>query len=64
MAAAGDRCPVCGNPLRTTPDVIDELVQSVIDEGGSVDHVVAETPLREHLTAATLRFPLPPLPTD
>jgi peptide chain release factor subunit 1 len=64
MAAAGDRCPVCGNPLRTTPDVIDELVQSVIDEGGSVEHVVAETPLREHLTAATLRFPLPPLPTD
>jgi peptide subunit release factor 1 (eRF1) len=62
MATAGDRCPICGNPLRRTPDVIDELVQAVIDEGGSVEHVVAETRLRDHLSAATLRFPLPPLP--
>ncbi|GAA1270112.1 hypothetical protein GCM10009609_36490 [Pseudonocardia aurantiaca] len=62
MATAGDRCPICGNPLRRTPDVIDELVQAVIDEGGSIEHVVAETRLREHLCAATLRFPLPPLP--
>jgi hypothetical protein len=62
MAIEGDRCPICGNPLRRTPDVIDELVQSVIDEGGSVEHVVVETPLREQLTAARLRFPLPPLP--
>jgi peptide subunit release factor 1 (eRF1) len=62
MATASDRCPICGNPLRRTPDVIDELVQAVIDEGGSVEHVVAETRLRDHLCAATLRFPLPPLP--
>jgi peptide chain release factor subunit 1 len=62
MATAGDRCPICGHPLRRTPDVIDELVQAVIDEGGSVEHVVAETRLRDHLCAATLRFPLPPLP--
>lgn len=45
--------------LRRTPDVVDELVQAVIDEGGSVEHVAAETPVREHVAAATLRFPLP-----
>jgi hypothetical protein len=62
LAVEGDRCPVCGRVLRRTPDVVDELVQAVIDEGGSVEHVAAETPLREHVTAATLRFPLPPHP--
>jgi hypothetical protein len=40
--------------------VIDELVQAVIDESGSIEHVEADTPLREHTLAAALRFPLPP----
>jgi hypothetical protein len=62
LAVEGDRCPVCGRDLRRTPDVLDELVQAVIDQGGSVEHVAAETPLREHVTAATLCFPLPPRP--
>ena len=62
LAVEGDRCPLCGRVLRRTPDVIDELVQAVIDEGGSVEHVAADTPLREHVAAATLRFPVPPPP--
>lgn len=57
-----DRCPVCGRELRRTPDVVDELVQAVIDQGGSVEHVAAETPLRVQVTAATLRFRPPPHP--
>ena len=60
LAASGDICPVCGNPTRRTPDVIDELVAVVIDEGGSVRHVEADTKLSEYLVAAELRFPLPP----
>jgi peptide chain release factor subunit 1 len=60
LAAAGDICPVCGNPTRRTPDVIDELVAIVIDDGGSVRHVEADTKLSEYLVAAELRFPLPP----
>jgi hypothetical protein len=48
--------------LRRTPDVLDELVQAVVDDGGGVEHVAADTPLRDHLTAASLRFPLPPHP--
>jgi peptide chain release factor subunit 1 len=62
LAVEGDRCPVCRRELRRTPDVVDELVQAVIDEGGSVEHVAADTPLREHVTAATLRFRPPPHP--
>jgi peptide chain release factor subunit 1 len=37
-------------------------VQAVINEGGSVQHVQADTELKEHLVAASLRFPLPPDP--
>jgi peptide chain release factor subunit 1 len=39
--------------------VIDELVEVVIDEGGTVEHVRADTPLQEHRVAASLRYPLP-----
>ena len=60
LAASGDICPVCGNPTRRTPDVIDELVAVVIDEGGSARHVEGDTKLSEYLVAAELRFPLPP----
>jgi peptide subunit release factor 1 (eRF1) len=63
LALDGDTCPICGKPTRHTPDVIDELVQTVIDEGGSIEHVEGDTPLREHAVAATLRFPLPPANT-
>jgi hypothetical protein len=62
FATSGDACRLCGRPTRTTPDVIDELVEAVIDEGGSIQHVRADTELRAHLTAAWLRFALPPEP--
>ena len=64
LTVEGEKCPICGRALRRTPDVLDELVQSVIDEGGGVEHVTADTALREHVTAAMLRFPLPPHPTS
>lgn len=62
LALEGDTCPVCGEQTRRAPDVVDELVQVVIDEGGSIEHISAETDLRQHVLAADLRFPLPPLP--
>lgn len=62
LGLSGDVCPFCGEGVRRTPDVIDELVASVIEEGGSVTHVEARTPLRDQVAAATLRFPLPPEP--
>jgi peptide chain release factor subunit 1 len=62
LGSSGETCPVCGKPVRQTPDILDELVQVVIDESGSIEHVAADTELKYHLVAAELRFPLPPEP--
>ncbi len=60
LARSGDICPFCGNPTRSAPDVIDELAEAVITEGGSVRHVSSDRRLAGPLVAASLRFPLPP----
>jgi peptide chain release factor subunit 1 len=59
LALTGECCPVCGAETRQTPDVINELTEAVIEEGGSVSHVRAETELAERLAACALRFELP-----
>jgi hypothetical protein len=59
FAASGQSCPVCGAEMRRTPDVINELTETVIDEGGSVCQVRAETELSQQLLACSLRFELP-----
>lgn len=61
LGTTADACPLCGRPTRSTPGVIDELVEAVIDEGGSIQYVQADTILRDRLTAAWLRFGLPPI---
>jgi peptide subunit release factor 1 (eRF1) len=62
LALSGETCPLCGEPTRPTGDVIDDLVEAVIDDGGSVEHVATDTDLRTHVAGALLRFPLPPEP--
>jgi peptide chain release factor subunit 1 len=63
LGLAGARCPLCGRRTRQVPDVVDELVEAVIEEGGAVAHIGADdTPLHDHGTAAALRFVLPPRP--
>jgi hypothetical protein len=62
LGESAQTCPVCGNQTRHVPDVIDELVTAVIEDGGAIKHVKAETALADHLVAARLRFPLPPRP--
>ena len=62
LATAGEACPLCGMRTRRTPDVIDELVEAVMAAGGSIEHVLADTTLKQHMVAASLRFPLPPVP--
>ncbi|MCW2719310.1 hypothetical protein [Pseudonocardia sp.] len=62
MGLGGTECPVCGRPVRAAADIVDEMVESVIDGGGSVTQVKVETDLRGHLAGATLHFPLPPEP--
>jgi peptide chain release factor subunit 1 len=54
-----DDCPVCGEPTRKTPDVIDEMATAALDTGGRVEHVYADTPLDRYVVAARLRFPVP-----
>jgi peptide subunit release factor 1 (eRF1) len=36
LAVSGDVCPLCGSATRRTPDVIDELVQVLVNEGGDL----------------------------
>jgi Bacterial archaeo-eukaryotic release factor family 10 len=63
LGLQGARCPLCGNPTRRVPDVVDDLVEAVVEDSGAIEHVVAQdTPLREHHAAALLRFSLPPRP--
>jgi hypothetical protein len=60
---SGERCPVCGQPTRPAADVIDELVEATVADGGSIHHVEADGGLAGSLVAASLRFELPPAPT-
>ena len=59
FAVSGELCPVCGEQTRATDDVLDELADAVVEEGGKVHHVRAETELRELIVACSLRFQLP-----
>jgi peptide chain release factor subunit 1 len=63
LSAGSSSCALCGHQMRATPDVIDDLVETVIDEGGAIEHVHGETELAEKLVAALLRFPLPAPPS-
>jgi peptide subunit release factor 1 (eRF1) len=60
LGLGGETCPFCGKPTRRTPDVVDELVLAVIDEGGSIKHIEDGTRLDEFGLAAALRFAPPP----
>src|SRR6202035_663623 len=60
LAASGDTCPVCGKPVRYTPDVLDELAAAVIETGGSARQIAADLMPQEYPAAAELRFPPPP----
>jgi hypothetical protein len=65
LALSGEVCPLCGNATRQTPDVINELAQVVIDEGGAIHHINSGgAQLRDYDTGADLSFPLPQPPAD
>jgi peptide chain release factor subunit 1 len=62
LGESGDTCPISGDQLRHAPDVVDQLVQSVLRNGGEV-HTLEEGIAPDARTpAAHLRFPLPPEP--
>jgi peptide chain release factor subunit 1 len=49
-------CRVCGGETKAVPDLFEDVTRAVIDAGGTVEHVMAETRLAEDLVAARLRF--------
>jgi peptide chain release factor subunit 1 len=60
----GPACAACECPVRGSDDVIDELVESVIEQGGAVHRIRVDTPLRGWSVAATLRFSLEAVPAE
>jgi peptide chain release factor subunit 1 len=59
LGLSGDTCVACGCPVRQSADVIEELVEAVVDQGGTVRRIGVGTPLAGWVAAATLKFPLP-----
>lgn len=49
-------CLECGGEVVHLPDLFEGLSRSVVDAGGSVEHVMVPTRLAEDLVAARLRF--------
>jgi peptide chain release factor subunit 1 len=65
LALSGEVCPLCGNRTRATPDVIEELAQMVISEGGAIHHINSGSArLLDQDAGAVLRFQLPERPAD
>ncbi|HLF61634.1 MAG TPA: hypothetical protein VI980_10695 [Acidimicrobiia bacterium] len=50
-------CTGCGGEAVGVPELLETISRSVVDAGGSVEHVFAPTSLAHDLVAATLRFP-------
>ncbi|HEX6147738.1 MAG TPA: hypothetical protein VF083_13255 [Acidimicrobiia bacterium] len=56
LFTSGLVCRVCGGETADVPDLFEEVTRAVIDAGGTVEHVMAETRLADDLLAARLRF--------
>ncbi|MFA5891774.1 MAG: hypothetical protein WDA27_12615 [Actinomycetota bacterium] len=52
----GDRCEMCGAATRATPDIIDEVAEATLREGGKVRHVSPANGLPGTSIGAMLRF--------
>ena len=56
LSRSGLVCRVCGGETNEVPDLFEEVTRAVIDAGGAVEHVMAQTRLADDLLAARLRF--------
>ena len=56
LAVHEAECPVCGAAMGAVPDIVEELVVRVIEEGGNVQFI---RDAGAEMIAARLRFPLP-----
>jgi hypothetical protein len=62
LGESGDTCPISSDKLRHAPDIVDQLVQSVLRDGGEVRTLDEGIAPEGRTPAAHLRFPLPPEP--
>jgi peptide subunit release factor 1 (eRF1) len=62
LGESGETCPVTGDRLRHTPDVLDELLESVLRDSGEVRTLEEGIAPEGRTPLAHLRFPLPPEP--
>jgi len=62
LGESGTSCPVSGDRLRHVPDVVDQLLQRVLRDGGEVHTLEHGVAPEARTPAAHLRFPLPPAP--
>jgi len=62
LGLTGAICPLCQGATRATPDVIAELAEAVVADGGQIRHVADSDWLTDYLVAAELRFHAPPPP--
>jgi len=53
---SGFTCRSCGGKTDEVSDLFEAVTRAVIDTGGTVEHVMAHTPLATDLLAARLRF--------
>ncbi len=54
-------CPACGEAPRRVPDLVDAMASAVGTAGGTVRHLLTDTPLGADRVGALLRFPVPAL---
>jgi hypothetical protein len=64
LGERGETCPISGDLLRHVPDVVDQLLQSVLRDSGEVLTLEEGVALEGRTPAARLRFPLPPEPAE
>jgi peptide subunit release factor 1 (eRF1) len=56
--ATDNECRVCGSELQRVPDLVDRLSDSVRASGGTVQHVLSDSPLADIEVGARLRYSL------
>lgn len=56
MSVIGGECQACGNEPTRVADIIDDVIEAVIRDGGDVEGILPDTVLDEHVVGALLRF--------
>lgn len=53
-----DLCPACHAAMKPVSDIVDASAHAVVQSGGSVRHILVDTPLNDSHLGALVRFPV------